>query len=214
MGRFPTRDTIGYQGGPNLYVYCGNNPITREDPAGTDAAGVGHHYIPNNVRAQYKSTNTEVYDVFNKAVTGPTDPPHNGANGHAAYTKSVGQLFEDTLKEKGKTAASVDVEDATDFVNKVKTSDIPEISNFLKTVYEGVTRKAASSSEALNGLSDGASNAFGVIMVIPGFLDEYQRLDYDLSPNDPEAQKGWQEWMKNHPDDYATLSYQQQHQLY
>ena len=38
LGRFLTRDTIGYQGGPNLYAYCGNNPITREDPAGTDDA--------------------------------------------------------------------------------------------------------------------------------------------------------------------------------
>jgi hypothetical protein len=38
LGRFLTRDTIGYQGGPNLYAYCGSNPITREDPAGTDDA--------------------------------------------------------------------------------------------------------------------------------------------------------------------------------
>ena len=29
-----TRDPIGYRGGINLYAYCGNNPVTRNDPMG------------------------------------------------------------------------------------------------------------------------------------------------------------------------------------
>jgi titin len=36
--RFLTRDPTGYKAGPNLYEYCGNNPITRCDPKGTDDA--------------------------------------------------------------------------------------------------------------------------------------------------------------------------------
>jgi RHS repeat-associated protein len=34
LGRFLVRDPIRYQGGTNLYAYCGNNPICGVDPAG------------------------------------------------------------------------------------------------------------------------------------------------------------------------------------
>ncbi len=33
-GRFMTRDPISYEGGINLYAYCGNNPLTGIDPTG------------------------------------------------------------------------------------------------------------------------------------------------------------------------------------
>jgi len=34
MGRFISKDKIGYKGGINLYVYCKNRPIVLIDPAG------------------------------------------------------------------------------------------------------------------------------------------------------------------------------------
>ena len=37
LGRFVTRDPLGYEGGINLYAYCGNNPVNAVDPSGLDA---------------------------------------------------------------------------------------------------------------------------------------------------------------------------------
>jgi len=34
MGRFVTRDPIGYKGGINLYGFAGNNPVNESDPSG------------------------------------------------------------------------------------------------------------------------------------------------------------------------------------
>ncbi|MFN3652080.1 MAG: RHS repeat-associated core domain-containing protein [Armatimonadota bacterium] len=34
VGRFISRDPIGYAGGLNLYGYCGNNPVGASDPSG------------------------------------------------------------------------------------------------------------------------------------------------------------------------------------
>ena len=36
LGRWTSSDPTGLSDGPNTYAYCGNNPVTRTDPSGTD----------------------------------------------------------------------------------------------------------------------------------------------------------------------------------
>ena len=40
LGRFISRDPMGYIDGPNMYIYCSNNPIGHIDPFGTTARQV------------------------------------------------------------------------------------------------------------------------------------------------------------------------------
>jgi RHS repeat-associated protein len=41
MGRFLTRDPIGYKGGVNLYGFAGNNPVNEQDPSGLQSPSLG-----------------------------------------------------------------------------------------------------------------------------------------------------------------------------
>jgi RHS repeat-associated protein len=40
LGRFLSRDPIGFAGGINLYAYCGGDPVNYEDPGGMDFFGI------------------------------------------------------------------------------------------------------------------------------------------------------------------------------
>jgi len=56
LGRFAQTDPIGYDGGPNLYAYTGNDPINSTDPLGliTCAAGSYAVEIPSSTPASFE----------------------------------------------------------------------------------------------------------------------------------------------------------------
>jgi RHS repeat-associated protein len=59
MGRFVTRDPIGYKGGINLYGFTGNNPVNESDPSG---------YGPGNLDEWYSAwDNTSLSDAWDDA---------------------------------------------------------------------------------------------------------------------------------------------------
>ena len=63
LGRFLVRDPIRYDGGTNLYAYCGNNPINAIDPSGLrennplQAVSVGG---PSKLNASYQPQWNEI----------------------------------------------------------------------------------------------------------------------------------------------------------
>ncbi len=57
VGRFLTRDPVGYEGGINLYTFCGNNPVNYADPSGLDPKddmnwlSISRNFLKGEVRA-------------------------------------------------------------------------------------------------------------------------------------------------------------------
>ncbi len=63
LGRFIQRDPKGFVDGPNLYVYCGNNPVTFSDPLGTQKAGV---QTPNQAGQSRDKVSSEILTTLGK----------------------------------------------------------------------------------------------------------------------------------------------------
>lgn len=109
IGRYLTRDPIGYGDGLNVYLSVHNNPVNHIDPLGLEAKG--HHIIP---RSTFKGAEGEAAEIFDKArLTSPAyeatrvnnhlnktvetvGPSHNNKtlNGvkHSAYNSAINQL--------------------------------------------------------------------------------------------------------------------------
>jgi RHS repeat-associated protein len=63
-GRFVDEDPIGYNGGADLYAYCGNNPITESGPEGTDD-GAGDWTTPVGYGSQVLNVFKGYGDLLN-----------------------------------------------------------------------------------------------------------------------------------------------------
>jgi len=93
--RFLTRDPISYDGGLNLYTYCGNNPLGRMDPSGSEFAETSQARVEALELAAQDGPAPSVDDGTNDEYLGPEPPGSDtfgdtlGAMGAAAFCATV-----------------------------------------------------------------------------------------------------------------------------
>ncbi len=130
-GKFINRDPTGYAGGSNQYGYAGDDPINAIDPSGNGPMYPGgHHIIPVAVFSKL-GLSKDVVDYFKSVVTSPTITRHTN---HPAYSAAVRTMLNSYLKSKGLNAAQMTVQDASEFVDQVQKSSIPEIRSVLDKI--------------------------------------------------------------------------------
>jgi RHS repeat-associated protein len=136
LARWLSRDPSGYDGGPNLYEYCGEDPVNWADPSGL--APVGHHYVTGPIRTA-KGLSKEARLVFDKCTTGPF-PDHVFDAAHRAYSASVEGLWSRYLKQTGIQVDKMTGSEADRFVNLIRSSNNPAIRNFLQDAEERASK--------------------------------------------------------------------------
>ena len=144
IGRWLTRDPIGYTGGPNLYEYVASNPVGGIDPEGTQTGG--HHFFPEAIFNKL-NISEEVRSVFNKALTG-TIPVESGEpllntfdRAHREYNSTVKELYLNWLGHRN--SLELTVKEAEEFINVIKSSNNPIIRNFLDRISKRMADHAA-----------------------------------------------------------------------
>ena len=90
QGRFYTRDPIGYEGGINLYAYCGNNPIMGIDPMGLFDFTIGGFEFTNDVVSDGLSTGlaATAYE-FSGGYVGGKYRNHQGFGGALKFAQGA-----------------------------------------------------------------------------------------------------------------------------
>jgi len=83
--------------------------------------------------------------VFERATTGPIPGGHNYGDGHAAYNRAVQEMWGSYKKDN--PCGKMTPEQAQRFVDMVRQSTDPRISEFLRKIYwrivNGALRRGA-----------------------------------------------------------------------
>ena len=98
LGRFVTRDPLGYEGGINLYAYCGNNPVMNIDPSGLFDFTIGGFEFTNSVVSDGLKTGAAAVGYeFSGGLVGGGYRNHEGFGGalHLAQGADVILTFVD-----------------------------------------------------------------------------------------------------------------------
>ncbi len=127
IGRFISRDPIGWAGGLNLYGYCENDPVNSVDPLGL--APKGHHYVPKAIWWDLP-LRTSVRRILDDAVTGPIPYGHDYTQ-HSAYSRTVQGMWDTYLSKHNITPQTMSDAQAHRFVYAVRKSRNPIIRSYL-----------------------------------------------------------------------------------
>ena len=146
-GKFLNRDPIGYQGGMNLYGFADGNPVNEEDEDGFAPhvrahGGNGHHYVPHSIWKN-EGLSDEVADYLDTFQTGKLPFTHNYDGPHRKYNEAVAELWSSYLKTNKITPSKMTVSEAKNFVEVVRTSKNPAISDYLGQMSYNLARAAA-----------------------------------------------------------------------
>jgi hypothetical protein len=101
------------EGGINLFVYVGGNPVGSIDPFGL----AEHHIVPKAIWQGLSGLSKEASDIFNKAVVEAGE--HYNWDIHREYSKYINDLWKDFFK--GVKPCEITKEAAEDFVKFVKS---------------------------------------------------------------------------------------------
>lgn len=86
----------------------------------------------------------EAFNFFEGATTGPLDPPHKNFNNraHIAYNDTVRQMLDEFIAKNQIDPARMTRQQAFQFKELVRGSQIPEISTFLRNVEDAAASYA------------------------------------------------------------------------
>jgi len=103
--------------------------------------GRGHHWVPRTVFEKRKFLK-QTKSVFENATSGPLADRKVNYNSeeHIEYNKAVSGLLDDYLKKNKITEQQMTPAQAEEFVQEVKTSNVPVIRNFVAKINREVLR--------------------------------------------------------------------------
>jgi RHS repeat-associated protein len=145
LGRWLSPDPIGFEGGLNLYEFCGNNPVNFRDPGGLDASSL--------------------YDqALNAAVQGDYSRQDNGWSGIGAQTlvgliPFIGQAADlrDTLANLGNVWDTPHCNDAWLGLLGAGIGWLPGVGDAAKGAMRGGRKLASEAGQAALRNADGAA---------------------------------------------------------
>jgi len=106
IGRFITKDPLGQSDGPNLYLYCNNDPVNKNDPWGLKSCDTDE----NKIRKDIEKLKKEIDDskklleaikeyLKNKSIWFSVQPGTYNVNGYTIVVKEPGGWGEITLDD-------------------------------------------------------------------------------------------------------------------